>query len=174
MTDLAVKVRCANPGAVIGAVDLHGAWTGLRKAGPADLDRIAALEAACFGAADGIFSPRQLRDLLNNPNANWLLSLDGKAMGCWLKVGNGRARWARLYSLAVHPALRGQGWGKRLINAGFHWMRAEGLSACRAEVKADNRAARKLYAGCGFQETGLLRDYYAPGVDGVRLSRTSL
>jgi ribosomal protein S18 acetylase RimI-like enzyme len=148
------------------------AVTGLRKAGPADLDRIAALEAACFGMADGVFSPRQLRSLLSNPNAHWLLSLDGKAMGCWLKVSNGRAQWARLYSLAVHPALRGQGWGKRLIEAGFSWMRTEGLTTCRAEVKADNLAARKLYAGCGFQEAGLLRGYYAPGVDGVRLAIT--
>jgi ribosomal protein S18 acetylase RimI-like enzyme len=148
------------------------AVTGLRKAGPADLDRIAALETACFGSADGVFSPRQLRNLLNNPNAHWLLSLDGKAMGCWLKVRNGRTRWARLYSLAVHPALRGQGWGKRLIEAGFTWMHSEGLTTCRAEVKSDNLAARKLYADCGFQEAGLLRDYYAPGVDGVRLSHT--
>jgi len=150
------------------------AVTGLRKAGPADFGRIAALEAACFGMADGVFSPRQLRNLLNNPNAYWLLNLDGKAMGCWLKVSNGRAQWARLYSLAVHPALRGHGWGKRLIEAGFSWMRTEDLTTCRAEVKADNLAARKLYAGCGFQEAGLLRDYYAPGVDGVRLARTRL
>jgi len=146
---------------------------GLRKAGPADLERIAFLEAACFGATDGVFSPRQLRSLLNNPNAHWLLSLDGKAMACWLKVGNGRTRWARLYSLAVHPALRGQGWGKRLVEAGCDWMRTQGLTTCRAEVKAVNLAARKLYATCGFQESGLLRDYYAPGEDGVRLFRAN-
>ena len=145
---------------------------GLRKAGPADFAVIAALEAACFGVADGVFSARQLRALLDNPNAYWLLSLDNQAMACWLKVNNGRARWARLYSLAVHPSLRGQGWGKHLIEAGFAWMRAQDLSVCRAEVKADNLAARRLYAGCGFQESGLLRDYYAPGVDGVRLSHT--
>ena len=148
--------------------------TGLRKAGPADIEHIAVLEAACFGAADGVFSPRQLRNLLNNPNAHWYLSLDGKAMACWLKVGNGRTRWARLYSLAVHPARRGQGWGKRLIEAGNAWMRTQGLTTCRAEVKAVNLAARKLYASCDFQELGLLRDYYAPGVDGVRLVRTSI
>ena len=145
---------------------------GLRRAGPADFAAIAALESACFGAADGVFSPRQLRSLLSNPNAYWLVSLDGQAMACWLKVSNGRARWARLYSLAVHPRLRGQGWGKYLIDAGFVWMRAQGLSVSRAEVKADNLAARRLYAGCGFQEEGLLRDYYASGVDGVRLTRT--
>ncbi len=148
------------------------AVTGLRKAGPADFDAITALEAACFGAADGAFSPRQLRALLSNPNTCWLLSLDGRAMACWLKASNGRARWARLYSLAVHPALRGQGWGKHLIESGCVWMRTQGLTACRAEVKADNHAARRLYAGCGFQEGGVLRGYYAPGVDGVRLSRT--
>ena len=146
--------------------------TSLRKAGLADLNTIANLEAACFGVEDGVFSPRQLRNLLSSPNTHWLLSLDGKAMGCWLNVSNGHARWARLYSLAVHPALRGQGWGKRLIENGFVWMRAEGLSDCRAEVKADNHAARKLYADCGFQEAGLLHDYYAPGVNGVRLTRT--
>ena len=148
------------------------AVTGLRPAVAADLDAIAALEAACFGEADGVFSRRQLRALLANANAHWLISLDGRAVACWLKVSNGRARWARLYSLAVHPALRGQGWGKRLLEAGFAWMREHDLGVCRAEVKADNHAARRLYAGFGFRESAPLRDYYAPGVDGVRLSLT--
>jgi len=143
--------------------------TGLRRAGPADLDAIAALETACFGKGDGAFTRRQLRALLHNPNAHWLISRDGRAMACWLKVSNGRARWARLYSLAVHPALRGQGWGQRLLKAGFAWMRRERLRTCRAEVRADNRGARRLYARHGFAETARLPDYYAPGVDGVRL-----
>jgi len=144
--------------------------TGLRRAGPEDLDAIAALETACFGNSDGAFTRRQLRALLNNPNAFWLLSLDGRAMGCWLQVSNGRARWARLYSLAAHPAVRGQGWGKRLLQAGFNWMKQEGLTTCRAEVKAENHSALSLYAANGFQKCGLLRDYYAPGVDGIRLT----
>ena len=148
--------------------------SGLRRAGAADLAAIAALETACFGTADGAFSHRQLRALLANPNACWLLSPDGRAMACWLRVSNGRARWARLYSLAVHPALRGQGWGDRLLEAGFAWMRRERLTTCRAEVKTGNHAARRLYARHGFVETGMLRDYYASGVDGVRLVRTAV
>lgn len=145
---------------------------GLRRAGPADLDAIAALEAACFGTNDGAFTRHQLRALLKNPNAFWLLSLDGRAMACWLRVSNGRARWARLYSLAVHPALRGQGWGKRLLEAGFTWMRQEDLSTCRAEVMAGNHVALRLYRTFGFRESTPLPDYYAPGVDGVRLATT--
>lgn len=145
---------------------------GLRRAGPPDLDVIAALEATSFGSTDGAFTRRQLRALLANPHAHWLLSLDGRAMACWLQASNGRARWARLYSLAVHPQLRGQGWGKRLVEAGLEWMRKEKLTTCRAEVKADNHTARKLYASFGFRESGALRDYYAQGVDGVRLILT--
>lgn len=143
----------------------------LRQAGLADLDRVARLEQACFGPDDGIFSRRQWRALLSNPLAYCLLHADAGAMGCWLDAGNGSARWARLYSLAVHPDLRGQGWGDRLLEAGFAWMHARGLTVCRAEVKADNSAARRLYTRHGFVERAHLIDYYGPGHDGIKLVR---
>ncbi len=146
--------------------------TAFRRPGAGDVDRIARLEATCFGAADGAFSRRQLHALLANPLAFWLLSEDGRAMACWLNAGNGRARWARLYSLAVHPDLRGLGVGARLLTEGETWMHREGLNVCRAEVRQDNQAARRLYARHGFQETAVLRDYYAPGVHGLRLVKT--
>lgn len=144
---------------------------GFRRAAVADLPLIAALEAACFGAEDGAFSRRQLRTLLANPRAYWLIAVDSHAMGCWLESGNGRSRWARLYSLAVHPEKRGQGLAGQLLEAGFDWMRSRRLDICRAEVKADNLAARTLYIRFGFAEAGVLRDYYAPGRDGLRLVR---
>ena len=143
--------------------------TALRRANAADFAGIAALERRCFGQTDGVFSPRQLRALLANPNAYWLVGAEGRAMACWLKAGNGHARWARLYSLAVDPVLRGQGWGGRLLAAGEDWMREQGLRVCRAEVKADNHAARRLYARQDYREAGALPDYYGAGLDGVRL-----
>jgi [ribosomal protein S18]-alanine N-acetyltransferase len=141
----------------------------LRRAGSADFASIAALERRCFGQADGIFSPRQLRALLANPNAYWLVGASGCAMACWLTARNGHARWARLYSLAVDPVLRGQGWGGRLLAAGEAWMRQQGLTTCRAEVKVENHHARRLYASHGYHEAGILPDYYGAGLDGVRL-----
>lgn len=143
--------------------------TALRRAGIDDIETIATLEAECFGADTGRFSRRQLRGLLASPNAYWLLGSDGRAMACWLRASNGRARWARLYSLAVHPSLRGQGIAAELLQAGCRWMADTGLEHCSAEVKADNRAARALYARFGFAEIETLPDYYAPGQDGVRL-----
>lgn len=144
---------------------------GLRRAGPADFPAIAALEAACFSPEDGGFSPRQLRALLANPNAYWLLSGDGRAVACWLKARNRHRAWARLYSLAVHPHARGQGWAGRLLDAGFAWMMREGLSTCRAEVKADNKTARNLYARYGFEEIAILPGYYGTACDGIRLAK---
>lgn len=143
----------------------------LRRATPADLDTLAALEAQCFGADDGVFSRRQLRTLLRNPRSYWLMTADGRAMACWLRAGNGHRQWARLYSLAVHPALRGQGVAAQLLAAGEAWMRQHGLDCCRAEVKLENHAARRLYARAGFHERALLKDYYGAGHDGVRLER---
>lgn len=143
--------------------------TAFRRAGVADIDAIVALEAQCFSADDGRFSRRQLRGLLVSPNAYWLLRSDGLAMACWLRAGNGRARWARLYSLAVHPSLRGQGIAAQLLRAGYQWMADTGLTRCSAEVKVANSAARAVYARFGFTEIATLPDYYAPGHDGVRL-----
>ena len=143
--------------------------TPLRRANAADFAHIAALERRCFGQSDGVFTTRQLRALLANPNAYWLVGADGRAMACWLSARNRHARWARLYSLAVDPVLRGQGWGGLLLTAGEDWMREQGLMVCRAEVKADNHAARRLYASQGYREAGALPDYYGVGVDGVRL-----
>lgn len=145
------------------------AASGLRRATPDDYERIAALERLSFDARSGRFSPRQLRALLSNPRAFWLLAAGGGAMACWLEAGNGRRRWARLYSIAVHPELRGQGFAERLIKAGFAWMARRGLSVCRAEVKRSNLAARRLYARLGFQEAATLPDYYGPKQHGLRL-----
>jgi len=141
----------------------------IRRAGPADLDRIAQLEQECFGDTDGVFSRRQLMRLLQNRNAYWILGAEGRAVSCWLAMSNGRARWARLYSMAVHPKLRGQGWGERLLQAGLAWMRTQHLTVCRAEVKVGNHAAHRLYTRFGFREAGRLSDYYGPGMDGLRL-----
>ncbi len=47
--------------------------------------------------------------------------------------------------------------------------RAQRLEVCYAAVKADNRAARGLYARHGFQGARGRPNYYGPGRDGVRL-----
>ncbi|MXY71468.1 MAG: ribosomal-protein-alanine acetyltransferase, partial [Dehalococcoidia bacterium] len=42
-----------------------------------------------------------------------------------------------------------------------------GAAAVTLEVRASNEAARALYRGCGFEEVGERRRYYADGADAV-------
>ncbi|MHB1530191.1 MAG: GNAT family N-acetyltransferase [Acidiferrobacteraceae bacterium] len=142
--------------------------TEVRRAGPPDLDTIVAIERACFGETSGGFSRRQIRRLLANPQAYWR-TIDGNAVACWLKTTNGRTTWARLYSLAVNPTVRGQGLATKLLEDGFQWMASEKLVRCFAEVATENQGALNLYHRHGFKERALLPNYYGPGRDGVSL-----
>jgi ribosomal protein S18 acetylase RimI-like enzyme len=142
--------------------------TEVRRAGPPDLDTIVAIERACFGETNGGFSRRQIRRLLANPLAYWRM-IDDKAVACWLRATNGRTTWARLYSLAVDPKVRGRGLATKLLDDGFQWITSEKLTRCFAEVAAANQGALNLYHRHGFKERALLPNYYGLGRDGISL-----
>ncbi len=137
----------------------------------ADLEGLLALERRCFAGNEGLFNRRQVRYLLTSPRAAWLVAGDFAGAACCLRAGNGRQRWGRLYSLAVDPACRKQGIARALLDASFSWFRAQDIGLVRAEVKADNTAARTLYAAMGFSEAGRIVDYYGAGETAVKLIR---
>nr|WP_245398560.1 GNAT family N-acetyltransferase [Oceaniglobus trochenteri] len=82
---------------------------------------------------------------------------------------------AELLTLATAPQQRRKGLARTCL-AGFH-ARALSLGATRAflEVSADNTAARALYDGAGYRQSGLRPRYYrqdgAPPVDAVVMAR---
>lgn len=59
--------------------------------------------------------------------------------------------------LAEH---RGQGWGRRLLDAALAAAEAEGVRKITLEVFPDNGRAIALYAAAGFQVEGLKRNHY--------------
>ena len=130
-----------------------------------------AFESRCFAENEGIFNRRQMRRLLTNPRAAWLIQGHFEGAACLLIASNGRSRWGRLYSLSVDPQFRQRGIGRDLLLASFTWFREQGVDICRAEVKSDNVGARRLYAAMGFKETGELPHYYGLGHSAIRLSR---
>lgn len=130
-----------------------------------------ALEVRCFGADEGLFNYRQLRALLKNPRALWLIEDDFSGAACLLIAANRYTRWGRLYSLSVDPRFRQQGIARRLVEQAFVWFREQKLDTCRAEVKIDNIGARRLYASLGFTEKNLLPHYYGLNQHGLRLVR---
>lgn len=57
-----------------------------------------------------------------------------------------------LGQLGIDESKRGQGLGRQLINYFFEETKALGLSKASLDVECENRRAKKLYEGMGFQD----------------------
>jgi len=86
---------------------------------------------------------------------------------CWWGVGDE----AEILNLAVDPTCRRLGIARALLDRVKSDARARGATAVHLEVERDNTAARRLYESLGFSESGLRRNYYAPGVDALTMTR---
>lgn len=69
---------------------------------------------------------------------------------------------ARILSLAVHPDAQGMGLGKLLTNAGLDYLREQGASRIRLEVRPDNAPAHHIYEKLGFRVVGTVSDTRGP------------
>jgi ribosomal-protein-alanine N-acetyltransferase len=65
-----------------------------------------------------------------------------------------------ILSVAVDSRRRGAGLGRRLVEAAFGTLAAEGYRTVFLEVEDGNAAALKLYARTGFREIGRRPGYY--------------
>ena len=135
----------------------------VRRAVPADLDRIDAIEAASFDRDR--FPRRNLARMLRGGHTRFLLAEPGAGgQGGYLALNLRRnSRVARIYSLAVDPESRRQGLAEALIAAARYSAREAGCDRLRLEVRASNTAARRLYGRMGFHLRGERKDYYEDG-----------
>jgi len=144
------------------------------KAGlPTDLEAVAAVENRCF-AAYRRSSRRALLSSLRSPTQQVWVALarelgEPPRLAATLIMHRRRCS-LRIYSLAVLPAWRGRGVGRRLV--GKVLAEARRLPHVRyVSLEADRRDRRlvRWYEGMGFVAEWRLPDYYAPGRDGVRM-----
>ena len=135
----------------------------IRRTGPADLDALAALHAAAFQPG---WSATDIAAL-----AAVGLIEDGAGLILVRTV----AGEAEILTVGVRPELRGAGVGRRLLEAALESARADGAEHLFLEVAEDNLAARRLYAGRGFEEVARRPAYYprpdAGAVDALVLRR---
>lgn len=76
--------------------------------------------------------------------------------------------------LAVAPAARRRGLGRRLMDAAVREATARGARRLTLRVFAPNEAARRLYEACGFEVEGVLRGEFrldGRDVDDVQMAR---
>jgi ribosomal protein S18 acetylase RimI-like enzyme len=142
----------------------------IRRAIPADLDALVAIENRAF-AGDRI-SRRSMRRLISSPSAIIVvLEKAGEVRGYALLLTRRRSPLARLYSIAVDPACSGKGAGARLLSAAEDVARTQGLTRIALEVREDNAAAIGLYRRCGYTQFGRYEGYYADGMAALRFGK---
>jgi ribosomal protein S18 acetylase RimI-like enzyme len=142
----------------------------IRPVVPEDLDRLIEIERICFDSDR--LSRRSFQRWIRSASSILLvLEADGLVGGYGLVLLHKGTRLARLYSIALHPQMRGGGFSARLLEAlEGAALRADRLFM-RLEVAKQNSAAIKLYERMGYRAFGELLDYYEDHSDALRMQK---
>ncbi|MBN8737640.1 MAG: GNAT family N-acetyltransferase [Xanthomonadales bacterium] len=146
------------------------AGNSIRRATPADLDALLALEEATF-AGDRISRAQWRRHIASDRAAVLVAGPPGKVHGAAVVFYRRNARHARLYSIAVGPHARGTGLGGALLAAAEADARAHDRAAMTLEVRIDNPSAIALYERRGYLRVKRLPRFYEDGADGWRYAK---
>jgi [ribosomal protein S18]-alanine N-acetyltransferase len=139
--------------------------SGPHAVGPAHARALAAIHQAAFPPAEAWSEPSLLA-LLNLPG---VLGFAEDAGG--MVLARVAADEAEILTLAVAPAARRQGIGRRLLAAAMQAAAQRGATALHLEVAAANAAALALYQAAGFRPVGRRPRYYPGGGDALLLHR---
>lgn len=134
-----------------------------RVLGEADLQACLNLDRLALG---GLWSLEQWQRELSEP-ARPCLGVGGPdallaATTGWLILDE-----LHVTAVAVHPAHRRLGLGRRVLEALLEHGRGLGGARATLEVAEGNTAARALYAALGFRNAGRRRGYYRNGEDAL-------
>ena len=142
----------------------------LRLGELADLDTLLIIEQSCF-ATDRL-SRRSFRHHLQGRHSRVVVAeYNAKIVGYGLLLLMRGTRLARIYSLAVLPAMRGSGLGEMLLNELDAQALAAGRLFVRLEVAVNNSAAIALYERSGYRRFGLYSDYYQDHQAALRMQK---
>lgn len=120
--------------------------------------RISQLHSQLF---DEGWSEKFIRDLCHDPACSLLLATDGRPdQIVGFVITRVVSDEGEILSIGVAQPYQRFGVGKRLVEAAKRVMANSDVSNLYLEVAADNEAARALYNGAGFSQTGERKDYY--------------
>ena len=128
----------------------------IRDVRPEDLDRIEALETACFSVP---WTNSMLAGQLPDERHVFLAAEDAGLVlgyvGMMTVLDEGY-----ISNVAVSPEARRRGIGGMLIEELLKRAKARDLSFVTLEVRESNHPAIALYSGFGFKRVGLRKNYY--------------
>jgi len=142
----------------------------LRQASIDDLEDLLRLEERAF--ISDRFSRAQYRYLLLRANATSLVvTIGDELVGTAIMLWRAGSKRGHLYTIAVDPALHGQGIGKKLLLACEDEAHRRNCDRIVLEVRQDNAAAIALYQKHGYIVVGVIEHYYEDGGDGFKMAK---
>lgn len=141
----------------------------LRRATPADLDAIMALEDVIY--PDDAWSPLNMAAELQNPHGYYLVAVDADDAivayaGLLAPIGTGQGD---IQTVTVSPEARRQGLARTLLLQLLNEARRRGVEEVFLEVRVDNEPAQTLYRELGFEVISVRKGYYRGGVDALTM-----
>ncbi len=142
----------------------------LRAGRSEDLERLIAIEAACF-ETDRL-SRRSFQHFIR-PGSHELIVItqDDTVLGYVLLLFRAGTNLARLYSIAVTPDAQHQGLSRQLLGAAETAAREHRCVFMRLEVNVNNAAAISLYTRDDYRTIDTIRNYYDNGEDALRMEK---
>lgn len=140
----------------------------LREVRWQDLAELADLETELFGA-EAWSLPSWWGELAGRPRRECFLAEDDEGIVGYAVLDHG-GEVSDVMTIAVLPRARRTGLGRRLLEELVTRARTAGAQRLLLEVRADNAAARGLYAARGFSQLQTRRGYYPDGGDALVLA----
>ena len=131
----------------------------IEQAKPSDLNDIQKIESLSFESDQ--FSRQQFIYLMTHAKgAFYVVRLQTHVVAYISLLTHALTKNLRIYSIAVHPEIRGRKLGQALIDKSIEYARWNKLKTITLEVKTTNIAAITLYEKNGFIKTGIKYNYY--------------
>jgi ribosomal-protein-alanine acetyltransferase len=142
----------------------------VRQAQTADIDCMLAIENRSF--RQHRFCRQDFKYHLHNPSSILLVAdAQGDVVGyiAGIIYHGSKRRIAKLYSMAVRPDWRRKRVGLLLLKAFERESARQNSQSVTLEVRRSNRPARALYFNYGYKVDSVLRKYYSPDSDALRM-----
>ncbi len=140
----------------------------IRKAKKGDLKEIFRIEESCFQG--DAFNKRQFSYLMHKANGEFLIVLkDDKVIGYLIILLRKNSSYARIYSLAVDPNMRGKGIAKELLKQAEIFSIKNRAIGIKLEVSENNLSAINLYKKNEYKSYNILSSYYSDGSSAIAM-----
>jgi ribosomal protein S18 acetylase RimI-like enzyme len=126
----------------------------MRRARRSDRRRVLALDALAFERFWRLDEPGLDDALAATPAARFRVGepddTETEIPGYAITGRSGRHGY--LQRIAVHPSVRGRGWGRSLVTDALGWLRRHGVRRTTVNTQRGNEPALALYGACGFHQ----------------------